>query len=151
MRYYKFNRDRSIFGLHKYAKSLKKTAYMVRTDRSKLLNSFYYENETWGGLIKAWKGYIIAKNKKEYDRLEYYAAVIQKLQNELALPVSSFPDIGLSALKFYSSRYSNKRSHLKDNNCGNDTEMITQESPLQDNSENEYLKGDFNNSDRFTS
>ena len=28
-------------------------------------------------LHKAWKGYAIAKNKCEYDRMEYYAAVIQ--------------------------------------------------------------------------
>jgi hypothetical protein len=151
MRYYRFNRDRTIFGLHKYRKSMKKTAYMVRTNRSKLLDSFYYENETWGGLIKAWKGYIISKNKHEYDRLEYYAAVIQKLQNELGLRVSSFPDIGLSALKFYSSRCSNKRSHLNDNNYDKDTEVAKQEPSLQDNSESEYFEGDFNNSDRFTS
>ena len=40
--------------------------------------------------------------------MEYYAPVIQKLQNELGLRVSSFPDIALSSLKFYSSKCSNK-------------------------------------------
>jgi hypothetical protein len=124
---------------------------MINTNRSKLLDSFYYENQTWGALHKAWKGYIIAKNKQEYDRREYYAAVIQKLQSELGLRVSSFPDIGLSTLKFYSSRCSNKRSHLSDNNYGDDTEAAKQESSLQDNDESEYFEGDFNNSDRFTS
>jgi hypothetical protein len=151
MRYYKFNRNRSIFSLHRYGKSLKKMSYMINTNRSKLLDSFYYENQTWGALHKAWKGYIIAKNKQEYDRREYYAAVIQKLQSELGLRVSSFPDIGLSTLKFYSSRCSNKRSHLSDNNYGDDTEAAKQESSLQDNDESEYFEGDFNNTDRFTS
>jgi hypothetical protein len=50
-------------------------------------------------LHKVWRGYIIAKNKDEIDRLYYYAEVIQKLQGELGLPVSSFPSLGLSPLQ----------------------------------------------------
>ena len=104
MRYYKFNNDRSLYPLQKYRKSWRKTSYMVSTNRSKLLDSFFYDSQTWGALHKAWKGYVIAKNKHEYDRMEYYASVIQKLQNELGLRVSSFHNIGLSSLKFYSSK-----------------------------------------------
>lgn len=63
----------------------------------RILDSFYFENQTWGALHKAWKGYVIAKNKDEFDRLEYYASVIRKLQKELGLEVSSFPDLGLMA------------------------------------------------------
>jgi hypothetical protein len=72
---------------------------MIGTGRSRLLDSYYFENQTWGALHKAWRGYIIAKNKDEIDRLYYYAEVIQKLQRELGLPVSSFPSLGLSPLK----------------------------------------------------
>jgi len=90
MKYYKFNRDRKLDAMQKYWKSFKKQEYMVNTDRSQLLDSFYYESQTWGALHKAWKGYIIAKNKDELDRLEHYAEVIQKLQDELGLPISSF-------------------------------------------------------------
>jgi hypothetical protein len=78
-----------------------------------------FDNRTLGALPKAWKGYIIAKNNYEYDKIEYYASVIKKLQNELGLTVISFPDIGMSALKFYFSRYS---EYLSDNN-----KEITQE------------------------
>jgi hypothetical protein len=46
-------------------------------------------------LYKAWKGYIIAKNKCEFDRRYHYAEVIQKLQKELGLRISSFPHLGL--------------------------------------------------------
>jgi hypothetical protein len=70
----------------------------------KIARFIFYDSQTWGALRKAWKGYVIAKNKHEYDRMEYYACVIQKLQNELGLRVSSFPDIGMSALKFYPSK-----------------------------------------------
>lgn len=121
MRYYKFNNDRSLYPLQKYRKSWRKTSYMVSTNRSKLLDSFFYDSQTWGALHKAWKGYVIAKHNHEYDKREYYAAVIQKLQNELGLRVSSFHDIEMSALKFYSSRYSeypnnNKEAILRDHN-----------------------------------
>jgi len=53
--------------LHRYRKPLKKLCYMANTNMSKLLDSFYFDNQTWGALHKAWKGYVIAKNKHEYD------------------------------------------------------------------------------------
>lgn len=70
---------------------------MVGRNRSRVLDSFYFENQTWGALHKAWKGYVIAKNKDEFERLEYYAEVIQKLQKELGLEISYFPDLGMIA------------------------------------------------------
>ena len=33
------------------------------------LDSFYFENQTWRALHKAWKGFVIAKNKYEVDRM----------------------------------------------------------------------------------
>jgi hypothetical protein len=44
-----------------------------------------------GALHKAWKGYTIAKNKFELARMDHYARVIQKLQNELGLRISIVP------------------------------------------------------------
>jgi hypothetical protein len=70
---------------------------MIGTNRSRLLDSCYFENQTWGALHKSWKGYIIAKNKHEFERQYYYTEVIQKLQKELGLPNSSFPDLGLTS------------------------------------------------------
>jgi hypothetical protein len=100
MKYYKFNRDRSFAAKFcRYTHSRKKLSYMVGTGESRLLDSCYFESQTWGALHKAWRGYIIAKNKDEIDRLYYYAEVIQKLQRELGLPVSSFPSLGLSPLE----------------------------------------------------
>jgi hypothetical protein len=32
----------------------------------------FFENQAWGGLYKAWKGYVIAKNKDEYDHMDRY-------------------------------------------------------------------------------
>jgi len=39
-----------------------------------------YESRTWGALDKAWLGYVIAKNKGEFDKQVHYASIIQKLE-----------------------------------------------------------------------
>lgn len=106
MKCYRFNKDRSFqarFGRPIYSR--KKLIYMVGTGRSRLLDSCYHESQTWGAIHKAWKGYIIAKNKDEFDRLYFYAEIIQKLQRELGLPVSSFPSLGLSPQKIPHDMY----------------------------------------------
>ena len=74
---------------------------MINTDRSKMLDSGFYENVVWGALHKAWKGYVIAKNKGEDDKMKLYARRIQELQHDLGLEVSSFPNIGMSATSFF--------------------------------------------------
>jgi hypothetical protein len=44
-----------------------------------MLDSGFFENQVWGALHKAWKGYIIAKTKDEYDKnpsvCRYYSGV----------------------------------------------------------------------------
>ena len=89
-----------MFAVHTYLKSKKKQTYMVNTDRSKMLDSGFFENQVWGALHKAWKGYVIAKNKDEYEKMEHYARIIQELQHDLGLPISSFDDIGMSAATY---------------------------------------------------
>lgn len=79
-------------------KSWRKLSYLASRNKLRLLDSFNYESQTWGALHKAWLGYIISKNKFELDRMEYYASVIQKLQKELGLQISSFPDLNLPSL-----------------------------------------------------
>jgi hypothetical protein len=56
------------------------------------INSIYRSNT----LRKEWRGYVIAKNKHEYDNMKYYTFVVQKLQHELGLKTSLFRDIRLS-------------------------------------------------------
>ena len=59
MKYYRFGRRRKPF----YYVYDPKSDYMIRTGRSKVLDSGFFENQVWGALHKAWKGYTIAKNK----------------------------------------------------------------------------------------
>ena len=95
MRSSKFNRNRSLDSWRKYLASQNKTRYRIDKGNVRVLSSLHTENQTWGALHKAWKGYQIGLNKFELEKMRYYARVIQKLQNELGLQVSSFPDLNV--------------------------------------------------------
>ena len=71
--------------------------------------------------------------------MHHYAAVIQKLQNELGLAISSFPDIGLSKL------------HLSTKTGVIQKEQEEKQQLVDYSCEDECFEGDFNNADRFTS
>jgi hypothetical protein len=92
IKYYRFSRRRKnyLFGLSDYYKSKKKSDCMINTDRSKMLDSGFFENQVWSALHKAWKGYVIAKNKDEHDKMERYADIIQECQDDLGLQVVHF-------------------------------------------------------------
>ena len=95
MRFSKFNRNRSLDPWQKYLASQNKTRYRVDKGNVRVLSSLHTENQTWGALHKAWKGYSCGRNLCETEKMRYYARVIQKLQNELGLQVSSFPDLNI--------------------------------------------------------
>src|SRR5919198_2855146 len=118
-----------------------------------------------GALHKAWKGYVIAKNKDEYDKTLHYADIIQECQDDLGLKVSSFPDIGKSALAFHSLRAAQYRENManKNNNdynhSGNDNqEQVSEEDEVDHQYEqerftdaySENFRDDYNEADRFT-
>ena len=64
-----------------------------------LLDSGYYDTETWGGLRKCWKGFKIAKVDGDTKKMEYYAKGIRKFQRELKISVSEFPRFALLGQK----------------------------------------------------
>jgi hypothetical protein len=85
MKYYRFStrRKKSLYSLYYDYQYRNKAVYLKNTGRSKELKSGYYENEVWGALHKAWKGYVIAKNKEGDDKMEHYAGIIQECQYDL--------------------------------------------------------------------
>ena len=104
----------------------------------------------WGALHKAWKGYVIAKNKDEYEKMEHYARIIQESQHDLGLGVSSFDNIGLSAASFLSEIEQKE---------GNSNSQVEQEDSYQTDryeqerftdTYSEYFEDDENKADRFT-
>jgi hypothetical protein len=153
MKYYRFNRHGryDMFAVHTYLKSWKKQNYMVNTDRSKMLDSGFFENQVWGALYKAWKGYTIAKNKGEDDKMEVYARRIQELQHDLGLEVSSFDNIGMSAASFYwqlAEEENNIQEQQVQEEKNYDDAHYEQERFTDEQSE--YFEDDENKADRFT-
>jgi hypothetical protein len=53
----------------------------------------------WGGLHRAWVGYVIAKNQDDPDSMRKYAIVIRKFQRRLNIAISDFPDIEISGFE----------------------------------------------------
>ena len=50
---------------------------------------------TWGALHKCWVGFVIAKEKMEWDNIDLYAKRIQNLERELGIEVTDFSDWGI--------------------------------------------------------
>ena len=124
---------------------------MINTGRSKILSGIFFENQAWGGLYKAWKGYVIAKNKDEYDNMEKYARIIQELQHELGLPISSFDNIGRSAASFYwqlAEEENNIQEQQVPEEKNYDDAHYKQERFTDEQSE--YFEDDENKADRYT-
>jgi hypothetical protein len=94
--------------------------YRVFHKHGTILDSGWYDTQTWGALHKAWLGYVIAKNKDEYDKQIHYASIIQKLQKELNLKVSCFPQLGLYAIE----------DEVDDNSENNVPDDIIDDEPL---------------------
>jgi hypothetical protein len=156
MRYYRFNRRRKNYlsGFSDYFKSQKKTIYMLNTDRSKKLDSFFLDNQVWGALHKCWKGYTIAKNKDEYDKMELYARRIQECQHDLGLVVSSFPNIGMSAASFFwqLAQEENDSQELQAAACSEENYLGDSQYERErfTDSYSEDFEDDENKADRFT-
>jgi len=50
-----------------------------------LLPSGYFVSRTYGALHKFWVGFVTAKKKYEWDKIEIYAKRIKKLERELGI------------------------------------------------------------------
>lgn len=86
-----------LFNLYKFADP-KGYANLRKTSKRRdnvLLDSGYYSTTAWGALNKCWKGFKIAKSEFDMKNMFYYAKGIRRLQRELKISVSEFPQFGL--------------------------------------------------------
>jgi hypothetical protein len=102
MRYRYHNQNTALSFMYRHMKKLEKLKYKARTGRlsAKMLDSGFYEDQTYGALQKAWVAYVISCKKDDLEKKQYYAAVIQKLQHELGIAITSFPELKLLSLDF---------------------------------------------------
>jgi hypothetical protein len=47
----------------------------------------------WGGLQRAWVGYVIAKSQDDYEKMRKYAIVIRKFERRLNIAINDFHGI----------------------------------------------------------
>ncbi|MFL6369175.1 MAG: hypothetical protein ACJ72T_11625 [Nitrososphaeraceae archaeon] len=45
-----------------------------------MLDSDLFENQVWGALHKAWKEYVIAKNKDEFDKMLHLQTLFKNVK-----------------------------------------------------------------------
>ena len=74
-----------------YSKSINE--YRQRKDPPVLLPSGYYNTQGYACLKRCWIGFRISKAKGNREKMVWYAKGIQRVQRELGLVVSSFPDL----------------------------------------------------------
>lgn len=67
--------------------------YRKKNDPPVLLPSGYYNTQGYACLKRCWIGFRISKAKGNHEKMVWYAKGIQRVQRELGLVVSSFPDL----------------------------------------------------------
>jgi len=101
-----------------------------------LLDSGFYDTETWGGLRKCWKGFKIAKSDGDTKNMEYYANGIRKFQRELKKSVSEFPQFGLLGRKMLEE--SGSENYWPDSNSCAQTQKELDDYELQEVAEDPF-------------
>ena len=66
----------------RYGKKLSFLYYEGFEIGDRILPSGYFESQAWGALHKCWVGFVIAKEKMEWDKIDLYAKRIQNLERE---------------------------------------------------------------------
>ena len=72
------------------------TSQPVNQVQASASNQGFTVGQSWGALRKAWKGYRIAKVQNDDTKMTEYATKIRKIQGELNIAISSFPNLGIS-------------------------------------------------------
>jgi len=72
------------------------TSQPVNQVQASVSNQGFTVGQRWGALRKAWKGYRIAKVQNDDTKMTEYATKIRKIQGELNIAISSFPNLGIS-------------------------------------------------------
>ena len=91
--------------MQRYLRSSKKLQGQLYRNKAYLLDSGFFDTQTIGALKRAWKGYTIAKNKGEIIRKEYYMCLINKLQKELGIEITKFPELEMFHDEEYREAY----------------------------------------------
>jgi len=66
----------------------------------------------WGGLDKAWLGFVIGKSQCNYEKMTKYAIAIQKFERLLDIEINEFPELGLYTSDAFDNKVEDDDSKL---------------------------------------
>ena len=84
----------------------------LKVYHSSTVNRFRNEGPLWGGLHKAWLGYVIAKRECDCEKMRKYAIVIQKFEQQLNIEINEFPELGLYTSDAFDNKEKDEDSEL---------------------------------------
>ena len=87
----------------------------LKVYHSSTVNRYTNEGPLWGGLHKAWIGYVIAKCQCDCEKMTKYAMAVQNFEGLLNIEINDFPELGLCA----SGDFNNKEEDEDSKLCSN--------------------------------
>jgi hypothetical protein len=84
----------------------------LRVYHPSFINRERYEGSLWGGLHKAWLGYVIAKSQCDCEKMRKYATAIQKFERLLNIEINEFPELGLYTFDAFEDKEEDDNSKL---------------------------------------
>jgi hypothetical protein len=69
----------------------------LKVYHSSTVNGYRNEGPLWGGLKRAWVGFVIGKSQCDGEKMTKYAIAVQKFERLLNIEINEFPELGLYA------------------------------------------------------
>lgn len=90
--------------LYSRVRLAKRSEYNIRNasdiDNLQICESGYTKGQGWGGLYKSWQGFLINRNLDDREKMNYYAQGIRKIEKDMKIDLSKFPDLRMEALAY---------------------------------------------------
>lgn len=72
-------------------------------EKFKICESGFTKAQGWGGLYRAWQGFIINKKIDDQEKMHTYALAIRNIEKDMKIDIAKFPDLQLFALEYASN------------------------------------------------
>jgi hypothetical protein len=84
----------------------------LRVYHPSFVNRERYEGPLWGGLNRAWVGYVIAKSQCDCEKMRKYAVAIQKFEILLNIEINEFLELELYTFDAFENKEEDDDSKL---------------------------------------
>jgi hypothetical protein len=84
----------------------------LRVYHPSFVNRERYEGPLWGGLNRAWVGYVISKSQCDCEKMRKYAVAIQKFEKLLNIEINKFLELELYTFDAFENKEEDDDSKL---------------------------------------